>query len=129
MQLKKHLFALLIVLLTTGILSAVVYFSNQYYSKTYNAAVQLTITNLAYIMLGIILGIIHITRQYNIYGKWKIDKLQIAVFTIPFLVFYLILIFNVQNIFIRYHVVINSFFKDAIGIIIGYSFISSFYKK
>lgn len=128
MHLRKYLSVLLIIILATGILSAAVFISNQYYSKTYNAVIHLSIVNLSYIILGIILGIVHITRQYSTPGNWKIDKLQVAVFTIPLSVFYLMLIFNVQDIFIRYHMVINSFFKDAIGILIGYSFISSFHK-
>lgn len=128
MYLRKHLLTLLIIILATAILSTVVFVSDKYYQMTYNAAIHLSIVNLSYIIFGIILGIFHITKQYSILGNWKIDKLQIAVFTIPLLTFYLLLIFNVQDIFIRYHMVINSFFKNAIGILIGYSFISSFYK-
>lgn len=119
----------LITVLILGIISWIVTIANQYYEIHYNLILQLIVINGAFVLAGMLIGLEGVVENYFCSGTWQLKKKRIAFFTLPLLVLYICLIINLFDISAMYHTVLNSFFRQTLGILIGYSVVTSFYKK
>lgn len=103
--------------------------------RTYN--VRPYFTNMLMIVfyggIGLILGLEHLFTEIEKEGKWKINLPRIILIGIPSLYFSLsMFIYYTNNQIIDYPIYVllkgNSSFISVFQLILGYSFITSFYK-
>ena len=89
MENKKSLLVPFIAVLLLGLVSLVVTISGRHYETHYNALLQLIVVNASYILVGMIIGLEYIVKQYFAAGVWHLNSVRIAEFIFALFLLYL----------------------------------------
>lgn len=129
MKNKNYLSIILITVPLLSLISLGKQAVHMYYQVHFNSILQISIYHLCYILIGVLVGVEYFLNQYFSPGTWHLDKQRILLFTTPLLILYVLFIANFMGIYTNYNTVINSFFNQGIGVLIGYSIVKSFSKN
>lgn len=127
------IYLLFLIVYFSGILQMVMRLYSQQ-MKTYNPLPYILWNTVAFILLGVILGVDYIFKEIKKEGTWKINWSKIILIGLPsaYLVACLLALwFNINIIvppFIYNLLKTNISVSEAIDVLLGYTIISSFYK-